>query len=234
MAARLAVTYHVICPDSIGCGLSDWTHDKKNDPSLTAYAAIARALLGQLGLKTVRWIGASKGGGLGITLGAIMTECPISHLILDDVGPGFPDWLRQAAMKNIASPPHFVSFSKFETYLKDTLSKGGLVLDNIRWRRLAENWSRQTDEGEFTFQNDPALANQFSLHGEDFDTWHLYQKISAATLLIRGKKSIVLDHEVDRMQTKGPKCSVYHRGGGHVNLLHETAIQDEIIRFLKS
>lgn len=234
LAARLGRFYHVICPDSICCGLSDWAHDKKKDPGLATYAAIARDLLRQLGLTSVRWIGASKGGGLGIMLGDIMTECPITHLVLDDVGPGFPEWLRQAAMKNIANPPTFNSFTKFEAYLKDTLSRGGLMLDDKRWRTLAESWCRQTDDGKFTYQNDPALANQFSLHGQDFDLWHHYDKISAPTLLIQGKKSIVADHEVAMMRARGPKCAVHNRSGGHVNLLHEKDLQDVIIDFLKS
>lgn len=233
LAQRLAQNYQVICPDSIGCGLSDWTHDKKNDPGLDAYAAMARDLIGQLGLTSVRWIGVSKGGGLGILLAHIMTECPISHLILDDVGPGFPEWLRQAAMRNIASPPHFDSFSRFESYLRDSLSRGGLKLDDRRWRRLAENWCRTTDKGQFTFQNDPALANQFSLHGQDFDLWPHYNEITAPTLLIRGEKSIIAHHEVERMRLQGPACEVYNRGGGHVNLLHEKDIQDVILGFLK-
>ena len=234
LAARLSKTYHVICPDSICCGLSDWAHDKKNDPGLTTYAAIARDLIQQLGLPSVRWIGASKGGGLGIVLGDIMTECSISHLILDDVGPGFPEWLRQAAMKNIASPPLFDSFIKFESYLKNTLSRGGLVLDEKRWRHLAETWCRQTDEGKFTYQNDPALANQFSLHGQDFDIWHHYDVITAKTMLIRANKSIVPDHEMEMMRTRGPKCAVHNRDGGHISLLHENDLQDVIISFLKS
>lgn len=234
LAQRLSKYYHVICPDSICCGLSDWAHDKKNDPGLSAFAAIARDLLRQLSVSSVRWIGASKGGGLGMILADIMTECPISHLILDDVGPGFPDWLRQAAMKNIASPPLFDSFPKFENYLKDVLSRGGLVLDDKRWRRLAENWCRQTDDGQFTYQNDPALANQFSLHGQDFDIWHHYDAVTAKTLLMRARKSIIPDHEVDMMQSQGPKCAVHTRDGGHMNLLHEKSLQDVIINFLKS
>jgi len=233
LAARLSREYHVICPDSIGCGLSDWTHDKKNDPGLAAYAAMARDLLRQLGGRSVRWIGASKGGGLGIKLADIMTECPITHLVLDDVGPGFPEWLRQAAMKNIADPPRFDSFAGFESYLRKTLSRGGLVLDDKRWHRLAEDWSRHTDLGEVTFQNDPALANQFSLHGQDFDLWHHYNNITAPTLLIRAGKSIVANHEVEKMRRQGPKCSVHNRGGGHVNLLHEKPLQEVILRFLR-
>lgn len=235
LAERLAENYHVICPDSIGCGLSDWTHDKKQDPGLTFYARITRDLLCQLGLKSVRWVGASKGGGLGIILAHIMSECPISHLVLNDVGPGFPDWLRQAAMKNISDPHHFETFPDFAAHLRDIYGKGGLVLDDKRWTQLAYSWSRRTDEGHFTFQNDPALANQFSLHAADFDLWDHYEKITAPTLLIRGeRKSIVTDFEAEKMQSTGPKCALYNRTGGHVSLMQDRAEQQVIIDFLKN
>jgi len=234
LAARLAREYHVICPDSVCCGLSDWAHDKTYDPGLTAYAAIARDLLRQLDVTSVRWIGASKGGGLGIILAHIMTECPVSHLLLNDVGPGFPDWLRQAAMKNIANPPHFRGFPEFEAHLRDTLSKGGLRLSDKKWRHLARSWCRRTDDGHFTFQNDPALAMQFSLHPQDFDLWRHYDRIRAKTLLIRARKSIVPDYEVEKMQARGPKCAVHQRDGGHVCLMDEKKQQEVILRFLKS
>ncbi|MBL4802779.1 MAG: alpha/beta hydrolase [Emcibacter sp.] len=234
LAARLSRDYHVICPDSIGCGLSDWTHDQNQDPGLTAYAAMARDLVRQLGLSSVRWIGASKGGGLGIILAAIMTECPITHLVLDDVGPGFPKGLLKAAQKNIANPPTFDSFPDFESHLNKILSKGGLVLDDKRWRHLAETWCRQDDDGKFTFQNDPALANQFILHEQDFDLWSFYDRITAPILLMRATKSIVSDAEVARMCGEGTNCTVHRREGGHVNLLHEKSIQDVIVRFLET
>ena len=234
LAARLSQDYHVVCPDSIGCGLSDWAHDKKNDPGLTAYAAIAQDLLQQLGVKQLCWIGASKGGALGIVLAATMTDCTISHLVLDDVSPGFPDWLRQAAMKSISNPPHFDSFPEFQAHLKVMLSKGGLVLNDERWLHLAETWCRHTDDGQITFQNDPALANQFIFHGHDFDLWDYYDKISAKTLLIWAKKSIVPEHEVDKMKQQGPQCAVYKRDGGHINLIHDVTQQNQIIKFLKS
>ena len=234
LATRLAENYHVICPDSIGCGLSDWTHDKKQDPGLTFYAQIARDLLAQLGPKSIRWIGASKGGGLGIILAHIMTECPITHLVLNDVGPGFPDWLRQAAMINISEPHHFKTFPDFKAHLRDMFAKGGLMLEDKEWDHLARNWSRRTDEGHFTFQNDPALANQFSLHAGDFNLWDHYEKITAPTLLIRGAgKSIVSDFETEKMQITGPKCALYNRPGGHVSLMQDRAEQDVIIEFLQ-
>lgn len=234
LAVRLSADYHVVCPDSIGCGRSDWTHDKNNDPSLVAYAAIARDLIKQLGLTTVRWIGASKGGGLGIILAHIMTECKISHLVLNDIGPGFPEGMRQAALENIAHPPFYDNFLEFESYVRTMLSKGGLKLSDEKLAHLAHAWCCQTKDGKFTFHFDPALANQFRLHGQDFDLWAHYAEITAPTLLIRAEKSIIPDSDVARMRTQGPKCAVHNRPGGHISLMDDPEEQDVIINFLKN
>lgn len=233
LATRLSLKYHVICPDSIGCGLSDWVVDKDKDPGLTFYSEIARDLLQQLGITSCRWIGASKGGGLGIILADIMTEIPITHLVLNDVGPGLPAWMRTAAMKNISSPPRFDSYRQFENNLRTTLTRGKLTLPDHKWQHLALTWSRRTDDGGVTYHNDPALAYQFSHHPEDFDLWHHYDHITIPTLLIRGQQTLVDDLECDGMQSRGPQCDLYERPGGHISLMDDVMEQDIIINFIE-
>ena len=232
LATRLATRYHVICPDSIGCGLSDWVVDKNKDPGLAFYSDIARDLLHQLGIRECRWIGASKGGGLGIILANIMTECSITQLVINDIGPGLPEWMRAAAMKNISSPPRFDSYQMFEKNLRTTLSRGKLTLTDEKWQHLALTWSRRMDDGGVTFHNDPALAFQFSHHPEDFDLWHYYDNIKIPTLLIRGEYSMVNDTEALAMQSRGPKCIIHQRPGGHISLMNEPNEQDIILDFI--
>lgn len=234
LVRNLATDYHVICPDSIGCGLSDWVRDPDTDPGLTAYAAHARALLDQLGITSVRWIGASKGGGLGLILADIMDECPISHLVLNDVGPGFPERLRQAAAKNILHPPQFKTFPAFADHLRALLSKGGLRLDEDHWQALTRHWCRRTDTGQFTFQNDPALAHQFTQQRQDFDLWSHYDRITAKTLLIRAEQSLIPEEDLIEMRARGPRCQVQSRPGGHISLMTDPAEQTVIRAFLKS
>lgn len=232
LATRLAEHYHVICPDALGCGLSDWLVDKNNDPSLSFSSDIARDLLHQLGIRHCRWIGASKGGGLGIILADIMTECPITHLVLNDVGPGLPDWMRSAAMKNISAPPRFDSHVEFEKNLRTTLTRGKLKLPDHKWRHLALTWSRRRDDGGVTFHNDPALAFQFSHHPGDFDLWHHYDRITIPTLLIRGEHSLVNETEARDMQSRGPKSVLHHRPGGHISLMDDLVEQNIILNFI--
>ena len=144
---RLSAAYHVICPDSIGCGQSEWTQDPHNDPSLKAYGHMARDLISQLGLTSVRWIGASKGGALGMTLASSMADCQISHLVLNDIGPGFPDFMRKAALNHIANPRVFDSYNDFDRLVRFTLRRGGLTLTEPQWVRLVKSWSRETTDG---------------------------------------------------------------------------------------
>ena len=232
LAASLAQQYHVICPDAIGCGLSDWVKDARRDPSLNFAADIAREMMRQLEATSVRWIGSSKGGSLGMILAAEMQECPVTHLVLNDVGPTLPERFRQAVKTKLAKPPQFDDFLAFENHLREFLSKTGLSLREQQWRRLAMHWSRRKDNGTFTFHNDPAIANQFSDHPEDFDLWHHFQRINCKTLLIKGQHSIVSAEDAERMQRDGSDCTLYKRQGGHVTLLDSAEEQSVIIDFL--
>lgn len=233
LAERLSQEYHVICPDALGCGLSDWVQDKSQDPSLSFAADIAQDLMRQLEATSVRWIGSSKGGSLGMILAAEMQECPITHLILNDVGPTLPERFRQAVKAKLENPPRFDHFLAFENHLRDFLSKTGLTLTEQQWRQLAVHWSRRNENGSFTFHNDPAIANQFSDHPEDFDLWHYFERITCKTLLIRGQHSIVLAEDAERMQRQGTDCTLYPRQGGHVTLLDSEEEQSVIIDFLQ-
>lgn len=234
LAAHLSERYHVICPDALGCGLSDWIQDEFLDPGLSFAADIARDLMRQLEATQVKWIGSSKGGSLGMILAAEMKECPITHLILNDVGPSLPDRFRDAVHKKLSRPLKFETFVDFEAHVRAFLCNMGLNLEEQAWRQLAKNWCRRTEDGAFAFHYDPAIANQFRDHPEDFNIWSYYDRISAKTLLIKGKESIVNPEQLEEMQSRGPQCALYLRPGGHVTMLDSAAEMAEIDRFLAS
>ncbi len=73
MAAHLAPRYRVICPDTIGRGLSQWSPDPVNEYKLSHYVKIATALVDQLGLSSFHWVGTSMGGILGMILAIPLT-----------------------------------------------------------------------------------------------------------------------------------------------------------------
>ncbi|MFC7050013.1 alpha/beta fold hydrolase [Emcibacter nanhaiensis] len=233
LAARLSDTYHVICPDSLCCGLSDWAKEDR-DTSLGFYADVAEDLFRQLGKSSLRWIGSSKGGGLGIVLAARDNGLEISHLVLNDVGVGLDENFRKALAKGLSSPPVFDRFQEFAGKVRNFLSKMGLELTEQKWHDLIRSYARRTDDGRFTYHYDPRLAVQFAEHPEDFDLWNYYDQVAAKTILIRGAHSIVPDEEARMMAERGPKCSLLDRTGGHVSLMDKLVEQDVILEFLKN
>ncbi|WP_321393749.1 alpha/beta hydrolase [Emcibacter sp.] len=233
LAARLSEDYHVICPDSLCCGLSDWAKNG-SDTSLSFYADIAEDLFRQLGKTSLRWIGSSKGGGLGIVLAGRDNGLTIGHLVLNDVGVGLDEKFRLALAKSLASPPIFEKYQDFDSKVRNFLTRMGLELSPQKWHELIHSWSRRTDNGSFTYHYDPRLAVQFAEHPEDFDLWNYYDLVTAKTLLVRGSHSIVPDEEARMMAERGPCCSLLDRPGGHVSLMDKVEEQDVILEFLKN
>ena len=61
IAAHLAPRYRVICPDTIGRGLSQWSPRPEKEYCLAFYAELAASLVEQLGLERFHWLGTSMG-----------------------------------------------------------------------------------------------------------------------------------------------------------------------------
>lgn len=234
LAEKLARDYFVICPDAIGCGLSDWPSNSE-EPSLEFHVKVVDDLLRQLDIKTTRWIGTSKGGGLGILYAATGTACSITQLVLHDVGPELPERFRTAVTRLIAEPPRFPTFGEFQNYLRKSLSRGGLHLTDEQWQELALRWHRRGDDGSFTYHYSPGLADQFTHHPQNFDLWEAYEQVHADTLLIRGEHSNVLPpKDAERMANCGPKCRIHTRAGGHIAFLSTAEEQQIILDFFAS
>ena len=65
IAAHLSQRWRVICPDTIGRGLSEWSPDPDHEYCLAFYARLATSLVNQLGLQQFHWLGTSMGGAIG-------------------------------------------------------------------------------------------------------------------------------------------------------------------------
>src|SRR4030088_2964861 len=70
IAAALADRFHIICPDTIGRGLSQWSDRPDEDYCLEAYARLARDVADAAGFHHMQWLGTSMGGALGIRVAA--------------------------------------------------------------------------------------------------------------------------------------------------------------------
>src|SRR5260370_36079097 len=188
---HLADRYHVICPATIGRGLSQWSPEPEQEYSLNFYAALATALVDQLGIGRLRWIGTSMGGAIGIKVAAGALRDRITHLALNDIGPEIADAAVTRIRSYAGSPPRFAKVTELEAYFR-TIYKPFGYLSDAQWRRLAKASTRRTEDGEVTPHYDPNMVMQFQLHPEDYDQWDDYDRIAAKTLSLRGESSHLL------------------------------------------
>ncbi len=233
LAAHLAHRYRVICPDTIGRGLSEWSRQPEREYCLDFYARLAVSLVDQLGLPRFHWIGTSMGGALGIRLAARELKRRITRLVLNDIGPK----LAEAAVERIRAyagkPPQFDRVSELEQYFRTIYKPFGWLSDK-QWRRLAESSVRRTAEGRITTHYDPNMVLQFEHYPHDYDQWEAYDAIDVPTLCLRGESSDLLLADVaEEMTRRGPRARVVTIAGcGHAPALNVPDQLNLVERFL--
>ena len=89
-AEALSDTYFVICPDTLGRGLSSWARDYTVDYSYRVFGETAIGILDHYGIGDLRWVGTSMGGLIGVTLAAGALRERITHLVINDIGTDIP------------------------------------------------------------------------------------------------------------------------------------------------
>jgi pimeloyl-ACP methyl ester carboxylesterase len=221
IATHLSSRYRVICPDTIGRGLSEWSPAPEKEYCLAFYARIAVSLMDQLGVRETHWLGTSMGGALGIRLAAGTLKGRIRRLVLNDIGPK----LAEAAVERIrtyaGTPSQFDRVGELEQYFRTVYQPYGWLSDE-QWRRLTETSTRRTDAGKVTPHYDPKMVLQFTHHPDDYDLWEAWDAIDVPTLCLRGENSDLLLPEVaEAMRSRGPRAVVVTIPGcGHAPALN--------------
>ena len=216
LAMALADTYRIICPDTIGRGLSQWSPVPDAEYHLAFYARIAQALVDQLEIDRLRFVGTSMGGALGMVVGATTLRDRISHLVLNDVGTT----LNQSAIDRIKSyvgnPAQFETVTEFEAYMRKIYTPYSAQTD-AQWRRMTETSVRRLPDGKITPHYDPAIVRQFFVYPDDYVLGGAYDTLRMPTLLLRGDNSDLLSVETARTMTeRGPRARLeVIRGCGH-------------------
>ena len=230
IAAALSDTYRIICPDTIGRGLSQWSPDPDNEYCLAFYARIAQALVDQLGFEQVRWVGTSMGGAIGTVAGATTLKDRISHLVLNDNGPALAAPAIERIKAYAGNPPSFDTVTELEVFYRGVYKPFGWMSD-AQWRRLAETSTRRLPDGKVTPHYDPAMVRQFIAHPNDYDLWEEYDTLTMPTLVLRGAESdLLLQQTAEQMQERGPHALLAVIDGcGHAPALNVPA-QVELIR----
>ena len=224
LAAALARRYRVICPDTIGRGLSQWSPDPEREYCLAFYARLAAAFCDALGIGRMHWVGTSMGGAIGIKLasrngGALAGR--IDRLVLNDNGPQ----LAPAAIERIRSyagnPAAFARVSELEAYFRKVYAPYGMLTDR-EWTKLTETSVRRLPDGRVTPHYDPNMARQFVNFPNDYDLWAEYDAIDIPVLCLRGANSdLLLAQTAQAMRSRGPRARVEEIAGcGHAPALN--------------
>jgi pimeloyl-ACP methyl ester carboxylesterase len=221
IAAVLARRFRVICPDTIGRGLSQWSPVPAQEYSLAFYERLAVSLLDQLGIQRCLWLGTSMGGAIGLRAAAGALRGRIQRLVLNDIGPELAASAVERIRTYAGSPPAFDTVQALESYFRTVYKPYGWLSDAM-WRQLTETSMRRLPDGRVTPHYDPAMVQQFVHHPDDYRQWDAWDALTLPVLCLRGESSDLLLPEVaDAMRTRGPRAVVATIPGcGHAPALN--------------
>jgi len=250
LAGRLAENYRVICPDTIGRGLSQWAKDPIMEYNYPNYLAIAMGVCEYFNVNEMDWIGTSMGGLIGIFLASGPYKDKICRLIINDIGPEVPsDALARIIEYTSGTQPLFDTFFEFQDYLKELYGTWGERTSD-QWNRMTEISFRRNHIGKFTVHFDPniiqvpdetpdetEMSDKKLPLDETLPTdilWQSFNAIVCPILLYHGLKSDVLTHDiVKRMKLSMPDMKVISfKDCGHAPGLHINKQIEPVIKFL--
>ena len=233
LSGRHPRPYRVLCPDTIGRGLSQWSPRPEQEYCLDFYARLAAALLDGLGIESVDWLGTSMGGAIGVVAADGPLQGRIGRMVLNDSGPE----LAPAAIARIrsyaGSPSAFETVTELEQYFRTVYKPYGWLSDS-QWRRLTETSTRRLPDGRVTPHYDPAMVMQFTHHADDYGRWAEWDRLTLPVLCLRGESSdLLLPESAQSMQRRGPCAEVVTVAGcGHAPALNTPEQFALVARFL--
>lgn len=224
IAAHLAQRWRVICPDTVGRGLSQWSPAPDDEYHLGFYAAQAVDLLDQLGIAQCHWLGTSMGGAIGLRAAATVLRGRIQRLVMNDIGPELAAPAVARIRGYAGSPPAFATVGELEQYFRTVYKPYGHLTD-AQWRRLTETSVRRLPDGRVTPHYDPAMVRQFEAHPQDYDQWEAWDALPIPVLVLRGADSdLLLPGVAEAMRNRGPRAVVVTIPGcGHAPALNTPA-----------
>ena len=221
MAAHLATRWRVICPDTLGRGLSQWSPEPGAEYCLAFYEKLAVSLLDQLGIAQCLWLGTSMGGAIGLKAAAGRLSGRIRRLVLNDIGPQLAEPAVQRIRSYAGSPPAFATMAELEAFFRTVYAPYGWLPD-AQWRQLTETSMRRLPDGRVTPHYDPAMVRQFTDHPDDYLQWDAWDALALPVLCLRGEHSdLLLPETAEAMRARGPRAVVVTIPGcGHAPALN--------------
>jgi pimeloyl-ACP methyl ester carboxylesterase len=243
LAEQLAPHYRVICPDTIGRGLSQWSPAPKDDYSFATYAHITLDLMDALHIQQAHWVGTSMGGALGLVCAAGL-EVPalkgrIRSLVLNDIAPEISTEAVERIKAYAGQPPAFDTVPELEAFFRAAYAPFGFQTE-AQWTHLTETSTRRLPDGRVTPHYDPQITQQFFREVPEYPMWREYDALTIPVMVLRGANSDLIAPETIRaMQTRGPGAQGRLRseeiaGCGHAPALNVPAQWQLVADFLKS
>jgi pimeloyl-ACP methyl ester carboxylesterase len=224
LARELQDDYHVVCPDMPGRGWSEWADDPAERYSNAAMVETLVGFCDALDLGSVRYVGTSMGGGLGMALAGGPFANRIERLVINDMPPNpeadsAPEALGRI-MEYVPDPPTVETVGELEDYFRELYEGRFSEMTDDEYRRLTMTSARRTDDGRVTTHYDPRI-----LAGEDDDEgpdpWDVWAAIDAPILILRGADSDILPAEpFERMQEVQPEAETVEVDCGHAPALN--------------
>ena len=243
LAEQLAAHYRVICPDTIGRGLSQWSHAPQNDYSFATYARITLDLMEALKIEKAHWIGTSMGGALGLVCAAAI-ELPafkgrIQSLVLNDIAPEISAAAVDRIKAYAGEPPAFETVPELEAFFRQAYAPFGFQTD-AQWTHLTETSTRRLPDGRVTPHYDPNITQQFFREVPEYPMWNEYDALDIPVMVMRGANSDLISPDtLQTMHTRGPGSKGLLRseeipGCGHAPALNVPAQWQLVMDFLKT
>ena len=218
--------------DYRGRGKSDWTGAETY--AVPQEANDVLALLDHLQLESTAILGTSRGGIIGMFLGATAPH-RVRGLVLNDVGPVLDPLGLQRIRDYIGQRPQARSHAEAAIAL-ERFAEGFANVPPGRWMDEAKRHFIANEQG-LDINYDPALRQSFlkALDAQEGDLWPLFKKCCDRPLaLIRGANSDLLTQSVaDEMLERCP-AMIYEEvpDRAHIPFLDEPESLRAINRFL--
>ena len=216
--------HRVICPDTLGRGLSQWSPDPESEYCFAFYSQLALSLLDQLQLDEVAWVGTSMGGAVGLHAANGLLRDRIQKLVLNDMGPEIAAAAIERIRTYAGNPAAFDTVSELQAYFKTVYQPYGWLSDS-QWTLLTESSVRRLPDGRVTPHYDPRMVMQFTHHPEDYDLWSVFEGVRVPMLCLRGERSdLLLPETTALMPKRNPLARVIEVPGcGHAPALNVPA-----------
>jgi pimeloyl-ACP methyl ester carboxylesterase len=237
LARHLAGEYRVLAVDCPGRGLSEWA----DDPDAYGYPELRRRLAGfldALDVDTLRFVGTSMGGALGVALADGALRDRITHLVVNDVSPTPSDDAEVAALERIGEyvgdPSAFDTVSDLEAHYRDLYEGRFGAMTDVEWRRFTLTSCRRRDDGRVAPAHDPDVVDAaLAETDDDLDPWRAWADAPADCMVLRGRTSSILTPDVfERMQERRPTATTLTVDCGHAPSVNSERELSAIATFL--